>query len=112
MEFLGRPGDGGGRDREVAGQVAGALLELCAPFAVGGTGDGKGQLESLGLLAGPLVAGAFFGFCSADASAVGAGLLPGEVLSTERPKTSGVSESVDGASAARVSTVIVAAISS
>jgi hypothetical protein len=55
MQFLGRPGDGGGRDREVAGQVGGALLELRAPFAVGGTGDSEGQLESLGLLAGRLL---------------------------------------------------------
>ena len=42
MQFLGRPGDGGGRDREVAGQVGGALFELRAPFAVGGTGDSEG----------------------------------------------------------------------
>jgi hypothetical protein len=38
---------------------------------------------------------------------VDAGALSGEVLSTEGTKASGVSESVDGATAARVSTVIV-----
>ena len=30
VQFLGRAGDGGGRDREVAGQVGGALLEFGA----------------------------------------------------------------------------------
>ena len=57
MQFLGRAGDGSGRDREVAGQIGGALLELGAPFAVGGTGDSKGQLKSLGPLAGRLLGG-------------------------------------------------------
>ena len=46
MQFLGRTGDGGSRDREVASQVGGATLELGAPFPVGGTGDGEGQLKS------------------------------------------------------------------
>jgi hypothetical protein len=55
MQFLGRPGDGGGRDREVPGQVGGAALELRAPFAVGGTGDSESQLESLGFFAGLLL---------------------------------------------------------
>jgi hypothetical protein len=49
------------------------------------------------------LAGAFFGFSSAAAGVAGAGVLAGD--------TSGVSESVDGASRARVSAVIVAAIS-
>jgi hypothetical protein len=42
VQFLCRAGDGGGRDREVAGQIGGAPLELGGPFAVGGTGDGEG----------------------------------------------------------------------
>ena len=60
MQFLGRAGDGGGRDREVAGPVGGALLQLGAPLAVGGTGDGEGQLESLCLLAGRRLLGRSF----------------------------------------------------
>jgi hypothetical protein len=59
VRFLGRAGDGGGRDREVAGQVGGALLELGAPFAVGGPGGSEGQLEEThsGALAGSPKAG-------------------------------------------------------
>jgi hypothetical protein len=40
----------------------------------------------------------------------GAGVVLGEVLSTEGTKTSGVSKPADGASAARVSTVIIVAV--
>ena len=83
MQFLSRPGDGGGRDREVAGQVGGALLELRTPFAVGGTGDREGQLESLVFLPAAFLAGVFLGFSSAGVSAAGAGVLVGEVLSIE-----------------------------
>jgi hypothetical protein len=63
-----------------------------------------------------LLAGAVVGFSSAEvstAAVAGADALPGEVLSAEGTETSGVSKPADGASAARVSTVIiVAAISS
>ena len=59
MQFLCCPGDRRGRDSEVAGQITGALLEFCAPFAVGGAGNGESQLESLGLLAGLLLGRGF-----------------------------------------------------
>lgn len=113
VQFLGRTGDGGGRDREVAGQVGGALLEFGAPFAVGGT-DVTVRISSrvVVFLLAAFLAGAFSGFSPAEASeagASGAGALPGGVLSTEVSKTSGVSESVGSASAARLSTVIVTA---
>jgi len=61
------------------------------------------------------LAGAFFAFSTAEAAGAGAGVLSREVLSTmlstKGTTLSGVSESVDGASAVRVSAVIVAAIS-
>ena len=59
VQFLCGAGDRGGRNGEVAGQIGGALLELGAPFAVGGAGDGECQLESLGLLAGCLLGRGF-----------------------------------------------------
>src|SRR5690242_19644561 len=61
VEFLGCAGYRGGRDREVAREVGGALLELGMPFAVGGTGHGESQLESLGFLARGLLGGSLFG---------------------------------------------------
>ena len=114
VKFLGRAGDCGGRDREVAGQVGGALLELGAPFAVGGAGDSESQLESLGLLAWRLFGRSLPRLLSpAEASepgASGAGALPVEVLSAGgEAEASGVSEWVGNAPAARVSTVIVTA---
>lgn len=51
MQFLRGAGDRGGGDSEIAGQIAGALLELRAPFTVGSAGDCESQLESLGFLA-------------------------------------------------------------
>jgi hypothetical protein len=85
--------------------VATALLELRAPFAVGGNGDSEGQLESLGLLSGRLLGRSILRLSSAEVAAAGAsstpspatalgnGVLPGEVPSIEGTKTSGVSES-------------------
>jgi hypothetical protein len=69
----------------------------------------------LAFLPATVLAEDFLGFSSAEApaeGALGAGVLPGKVLSVEGTKMSGVSESVDGASAVRVSTVIFKAISS
>jgi hypothetical protein len=116
MQFLCCPGDCGCRDSEVAGQITGALLELRAPFTVGGADNSQSQFESLGLLAGVFLAGAFLGFFSAEASAAasasGAGLLSGEALSTAETPASGVSKSACDASAVKVFTVIGVAFSS
>jgi hypothetical protein len=66
----------------------------------------------LPLLPVDFLAGGVSGLAGAGAALAGDGVLAGGVLSTERTITSGVSEAVDGAAAVRVSTVIVAAVSS
>jgi hypothetical protein len=57
VQFLGGAGDGRGGDEQVLRDVAVALLELGLPLAVGGAGDGQGELEGLGLLRRRLLGG-------------------------------------------------------
>ena len=82
------------------------------PFAIGGSGNGKSQLESLGLLAGRFLGRGFPRLLIVGSASVGRGSFTGEALSTEELQPSGVSESVCGASGVRVFTVVIEAFSS